>query len=119
MNLTRYERIAFVASANPEAQDACAKLREQYGDSSAEQADVIVTLGGDGFMLQTLHNFMSSGKPIYGMHRGTVGFLMNEYQPDRLRERLDAAQVTAIHPLLMQAQNEAGEVQKFHAFNEV
>jgi NAD+ kinase len=115
----RYERIAFVASSNPEAVEAREMLRQRYGDAPADEADVIVTLGGDGFMLQTLHRFMASGKPIYGMHRGTVGFLMNEYQPDKLRERLAAAHITVIHPLLMQAHDESGRVQEYHAFNEV
>ncbi|MGD9769245.1 MAG: NAD kinase, partial [Pseudolabrys sp.] len=81
--------------------------------------DVIVALGGDGLMLQTLHSFMTSDKPIYGMHRGTVGFLMNEYQLDGLHERLDAAQITVIHPLLMRAVVDNGRRAEFHAFNEV
>ena len=82
-------------------------------------ADVIVALGGDGLMLQTLHRFMHSGKPIYGMHRGTIGFLMNEFQDDKLRERLAAARITIIHPLLMRARDQDGGEVEFHAFNEV
>jgi NAD+ kinase len=70
-------------------------------------------------MLQTLHRFMQTGKPIYGMHRGTVGFLMNEFHPQRLPERLAAAHVTVIHPLLMRAQDGDGATMEFHAFNEV
>ncbi len=115
----KYERIAFVASPNPEAHEARRQLIARYGDVAAERADVIVALGGDGLMLQTLHTFMHGDKPIYGMHRGTVGFLMNEYQLEGLRERLAAAQVTVIHPLLMTARTEDGDEAEFHAFNEV
>jgi NAD+ kinase len=76
---TSYERIAFVASPISEAQDARAALGARYGVVAPEEAEVIVALGGDGFMLQTLHDYMSAGLPIYGMHRGTVGYVMNEY----------------------------------------
>ena len=74
-----FKHIAFVASQTPEARAAYAQLEARYGNAKPEDADVIVALGGDGLMLQTLHTFMKSGKPIYGMHRGTVGFLMNEF----------------------------------------
>ena len=84
-----------------------------------DKADVIVALGGDGFMLQTLHKYMKSGRPIYGMHRGTVGFLMNDYHPDKLRERLQAASNTVIHPLLMRTRDTKGRSRNSHAFNEV
>ena len=79
----------------------------------------IVALGGDGLMLQTLHRFMNSGKPIYGMHRGTVGFLMNEFHETDLPERLAEAQTTVIHPLLMRAQDAKGRRHEAHAINEV
>src|SRR6266852_1489166 len=101
-----YKRIHFVASPMREAQDALARLTARYGEVAPEAADVIVALGGDGLMLQTLHRFMTTGKPIYGMHRGTVGFLMNEFSPDDLPERLAKAHVTVIHPLLMRAHDE-------------
>jgi NAD+ kinase len=114
-----FERIAFVASPIAEAEEALRRLAKRYGNVTPAAADVIVTLGGDGFMLQTLHGFMSSGKPIYGMHRGTVGFLMNEYREEHLRERLAAAETTVIHPLLMRARGSSGGVRDFHAFNEV
>jgi len=114
-----YERIAFVASPIPEAQDAVRQLSGQYGNVPPVSADVIVALGGDGLMLQTLHDFMHAGKPIYGMHRGTVGFLMNEFERDKLRERLRAARTTVIHPLLMRARDVEGNTVEFHAFNEV
>jgi NAD+ kinase len=114
-----YERIHFVASPIPEAQEALERLTGRYGKVAPESADVIVALGGDGLMLQTLHRFMTTGKPIYGMHRGTVGFLMNEFSIDELPERLGKARVTVIHPLLMRAHDEEGETVEFHAFNEV
>jgi NAD+ kinase len=114
-----YERIAFVASPIPEAQEALARLRKRYGDAEPEGADVVVALGGDGLMLQTLHRFMKEGKPIYGMHRGTVGFLMNDFGVEKLPERLSAAQITVIHPLLMQAVNADRQTREHHAINEV
>jgi len=114
-----FERIAFVASPIAEAEEALHRLGKRYGNVAPEQADVIVALGGDGFMLQTLHGFMTAGKPIYGMNRGTVGFLMNEYHEEHLRERLAAAETTVIHPLLMRARGNDGKVRDFHAFNEV
>src|SRR5689334_13323971 len=93
-------RIAFVASPIAEAQEARARLVARYGDTKPGDAEIIVALGGDGLMLQTLHRFMTSGKPIYGMHRGTVGFLMNDFHEDGLPDRLAQAQKTLIHPLL-------------------
>ena len=117
--VSRYARIAFVASPIAEAQEARARLAQRYGDAAPADADVIVALGGDGLMLQTLHAFMTSGKPIYGMHRGTVGFLMNEFREDSLAERLAAAQTTLIHPLLMRAQDADGRRHESHAINEV
>jgi len=116
---TRYERLAFVASPIPEAQAAREALGRRYGEVAPEEADIIVALGGDGLMLQTLHRYMRSGKPIYGMHRGTVGFLMNDYSDADLKERLAQSQVTIIHPLLMRARDADGRVIEHHAFNEV
>ncbi len=114
-----FERIAFIASATPEAQDARDRLSQLYGGHSPEDADVIVALGGDGMMLQTLHGHMRSQKPIYGMHRGTVGFLMNEFSLHGLRDRLAAARLTVINPLLMRATDVAGKIHLHHAINEV
>jgi NAD+ kinase len=118
-NLSRFKTIAFVASDTPAAQRALRRLTARYGDARPEAADVIVALGGDGLMLATLQRFMNSGKPIYGMHRGTIGFLMNEFGEQKLRERLAAADVTVIHPLLMRARDAAGRVHRHHAINEV
>jgi NAD+ kinase len=115
----RYERIAFVASGSDESQAALAKLTALYGNCAPANADVVVALGGDGLMLQTLHGQMNTDKPIYGMHRGTVGFLMNEYFTVDLHERLAAAKESVIHPLLMRATDAAGVVHLHHAINEV
>jgi NAD kinase len=110
-------RIAFLASPIWEAQQAMQRLSARYGNVPPESAEVIVALGGDGFMLQTLHRFMRSGQPIYGMHRGTVGFLMNEFSEDKLIERIAAARVAVIHPLLMCARTRDDKTHEFHAFN--
>jgi NAD+ kinase len=120
MNPTkRYERIAFVASSGAEAQQALTELTKTYGNHAPAEADVVVALGGDGLMLQTLHQHMRTGKPIYGMHRGTVGFLMNEFSTHELHARLDAARDNVIHPLLMRATDVHGDVHVHHAINEV
>jgi NAD+ kinase len=115
----RYDRIAFVASAGEEVQQALANLTELYGNCAPADADVVVALGGDGLMLQTLHQHMRTGKPIYGMNRGTVGFLMNEFSAHDLRGRLAAARESLIHPLLMRATDVKGAVHIHHAINEV
>jgi len=115
----RYDRIAFVASAGEEAQAALAQLVDLYGNCNPADADVVVALGGDGLMLQTLHQHMRTGKPIYGMHRGTVGFLMNEFSTHDLGARLSAARETLINPLLMRATDVHGAVHIHHAINEV
>ena len=119
MNNTRHPRIAFVASPIAEAQEARARLSLRYGDTAAGEADVIVALGGDGLMLQTLHRFMTSGKPIYGMHRGTIGFLMNDFREEGLPARLAEAETTLIHPLLMRARDAKGHQHEAYAINEV
>jgi len=114
-----FQNVAFVAGATPEAREAYEKLGKRYGNADPHNADVIVALGGDGLMLQTLQKFMRTGKPIYGMHRGTVGFLMNEYSVDGLAERLAAAHITVIHPLLMRARDAQGRTHEHRAINEV
>lgn len=115
----RYQKIAFVASGGTEAQAALAELTRLYGNCPPAQADIVVALGGDGLMLQTLHQHMRTGRPIYGMHRGTVGFLMNEFRAHDLRARLAAARESVIHPLLMRATDIHGAVHVHHAINEV
>jgi NAD+ kinase len=115
----RFNRVAFVASATPEAQEALASLIETYPSAAPEEADVIVALGGDGLMLQTLHRFLGSAKPIYGMNKGTVGFLMNEFREDGLLERLEHAERSVVHPLLMVARDIDGIAHTARAINEV
>ncbi len=114
-----FEKLAFVASDVAEAQEAATRLRRQYGDITPDRADAIVALGGDGLMLQTLHAHMKSGIPIYGMNRGSVGFLMNEYQEDDLVARLSAAEINVIHPLQMTARDQDGAEHEALAINEV
>ena len=112
-------QIAFRASAAPAAQDALAGLTALYGQSPLDQARVIVSLGGDGFMLQTLHDLQSTGLPVYGMNCGTVGFLMNTYATDALAERLDAAEEAVLNPLAMTAVSTDGTITRALAINEV
>lgn len=114
-----YEKISFLASDAEDAQAAKAELVQRYGDVSPVHADVIVALGGDGFMLSTLHATQGLRAPVYGMNRGTVGFLMNEYSPDNLRARLEEAEMAEIHPLRMRAQQASGNVVEALAINEV
>ncbi|MCW2308472.1 NAD kinase [Rhodobium gokarnense] len=111
--------IAFAASPTDEARTARQHLIEEYGDVAPDAADVIVALGGDGLMLRTLHEFMDSGKPIYGMNRGSVGFLMNEFREDGLQERLRDAVRTTIHPLKMTVTDTSGTAHVARAINEV
>ncbi len=113
------QKVAFVASETDEAQTALAKLSAIYGKIEPEDADVIVALGGDGLMLQTQHAFLNSGKPIYGMNKGTIGFLMNEYRTDNLRQRIEGALKSKIRPLEMTATDEDGETHTAMAINEV
>jgi NAD+ kinase len=115
----RYARIAFVASPSPEAVEARKRLAARYGDAPLDKADVVVALGGDGLMLRTLHRLMGSRRPIYGMHRGTIGFMMNDFHEDSLAERLTAAETTIIHPLIMRARDIEGREHEHRAVNEV
>ncbi|KRE12464.1 NAD kinase [Bosea sp. Root483D1] len=115
----RFAAISFVASDTAEAQAARVKLVERYGDADPAEAEVVVALGGDGLMLQTLHRFMGTAKPIYGMNRGSVGFLMNEFRERGLRQRLEAAQRSVVHPLAMTAVDCKGKRVEARAINEV
>lgn len=112
-------KIAFFASPVPLAQKALTALAARHGNLPPEEAEVIVCLGGDGFMLQTLHATQSLPAPVYGMNRGTVGFLMNAYSEDDLRERLDAAEQEVINPLRMTALDGTGQMHEALAINEV
>ncbi|WP_062202925.1 NAD kinase [Aureimonas sp. AU12] len=111
--------IAFLASETFEAQEAFHRLQSLYPTSDAETADVVVALGGDGFMLQVLHRFMDTGKPIYGMNKGTIGFLMNDYREGDLIERVNRAVENEIRPLTMTAVDEDGLSHSALAINEV
>jgi NAD+ kinase len=115
----RFSLIHFTASPRTKAQAALRAMRARYGDAKAEEAEVVVALGGDGFMLETLHAFMGRSIPIYGMNCGSVGFLMNEFKEDRLAERLAAAVETKVHPLAMKARDKKGRVHEAYAINEV
>jgi NAD+ kinase len=112
-------RIAFTASHADVAQTARAALITRYGDTPQDEADVIVSLGGDGFMLQTLHDTQHLAVPVYGMNRGTIGFLMNEYSESDLPKRLEAAEEEVINPLAMTATQMDGTVHEALAINEV
>lgn len=112
-------RICFLASVAPEAQHARTQLVGRYGDCEPADADVLCALGGDGFMLQTLHRHGSLGKPVFGMKLGTVGFLMNQFRDDDLVARLALAEPAKLRPLEMLAQTESGATTGSLAYNEV
>lgn len=117
--MTRRHRIAFVAADIPAAEKARRALISRYGQTPPDRADVIVALGGDGFMLQTLHDYLGRGIPIFGMHRGSVGFLLNEYREAGLPERLERATRVVLHPLRMLATTVRGTKRTALAINEV
>jgi NAD+ kinase len=115
----KLRRIHFIASQSAPAQSALKSLLRIYGQHELESADVIVALGGDGFMLRTLHRLLSADLPVYGMKLGNVGFLMNRYQENSLIERLAKANVVELAPLKMIAETETGEEATALAINEV
>jgi NAD+ kinase len=112
-------RIAFVAGPTPEAQGALADLKRRYGDVPPDEASVLVPLGGDGFMLRSLHRHIARGLPVYGMKLGTVGFLLNQYAVEDLPARIARAKPTVLRPLAMEAVNDVGDTVCALAFNEV
>lgn len=112
-------RIAFLAADSPEAQRALAELEARYRHVEPDEAEVLVALGGDGFMLETLHSNLQRRLPIYGMNLGTVGFLLNEYRADGLPERIAAATPVDLYPLRMRATLASGELCSGLAINEV
>lgn len=118
MNKAR-KTFAFTSSDAADAEEAAARLSARYGHTPVEQADVIVALGGDGFLLQTLRETMGTGKQVYGMNRGTIGFLMNEYHEDELPERIAAAAAETIRPLEMDTIGADGTTAHALAINEV
>jgi len=115
----KYTSISFVAAQQKPAQDALKDLTERYGNVQPEDAEVIVALGGDGFILESLHRFMNLGIPLYGMNRGSVGFLMNTFNPEGVLERLNRAQSTDLHPLRMTVWDMDGKKYQALAINEV
>ncbi|MCW8870553.1 MAG: NAD kinase [Proteobacteria bacterium] len=112
-------KIAFVASQSENAQKSLKQMVDRYGQANPDQADVIVVLGGDGFMLHSLHQYMYQKIPVFGLRRGTVGFLMNDYQSNNLVERIQQAKKTILHPLAMNAEKISGETFDSLAINEV
>lgn len=112
-------KIAFSASQRPEAQEALARLTKRYGQTAESEADLIVALGGDGAMLDAMRRRFGDRKPVYGMHRGTVGFLMNEYEEADLPDRLDQAERVTLHPLRMTATDIHDQTHRELAINEV
>ena len=114
-----YKSIAFTADTTDVGQEGLSALTKRYGQSNFEKADVVVALGGDGFMLQTLHASNSHKLPVYGMNRGTVGFLMNSFHESNLISRLHKAECAEIHPLSMRVKCMSGEIHKVLAINEV
>jgi NAD+ kinase len=112
-------KIHFVASARPDAKSALERMVRRYGQAKPGSADVIVALGGDGLMLETLRGRYADRMPVYGMHRGTVGFLMNEYEEENLPARLNSAVRAVIHPLEMKATTTKGKTATLLAINEV
>ena len=110
---------AVIASDTPEAREAKHEICHRHTTVPVAEADVLVALGGDGFLLQTLHDCIANGRPIFGMNKGTVGFLMNEFHAEDLPERLAKAESITVHPLRMRATGPDGEVAEHHAINEV
>ncbi len=113
------QKLALLASSAPNAQAALAVLSRQINPVPVHEAEIIIALGGDGFMLQTLHATQHLDTPVYGMNRGTVGFLMNAWQAEGLRERLAAAEMAVLNPLRMRAMRSDGTVSEALAINEV
>ncbi len=114
-----YDKICIVGVRSDAVRADMERLRETYGHVALDEADVIVALGGDGFMLETLHANIARGVPVYGMNRGSLGFLMNQYREEDLKARLDRAHPAELRPLRMTAQDVNGETVEALAINEV
>ncbi len=119
MPVKKNPNISFVADTTPRARKARAAFVRQYGNVALAKADMVVVLGGDGLMLHTLHRNMGRQAPIFGMNVGTVGFLMNEFHPDRLMERIQGSEQVSLHPLRMVALGKGGRRRTALAVNEV
>jgi NAD+ kinase len=114
-----FRTVAFVASGHPEAKQALKRLEASYEHVPPDEADIVVALGGDGFMLETLHRYLNRDKPIFGMNRGSVGFLMNTFNESGLMERLARAEPIQLNPLRMIALDCEGVTHEALAINEV
>ena len=114
-----YEKLAFVSSRSENALAACAELKAMYPNVAPEEADVIVALGGDGYMLEAMHRSLRRGTPIYGMNRGTVGFLMNGWEHGELLNRLARAKSFSVKPLTATVTTVGGQSFTLPAINEV
>ena len=114
-----YKKLAFISSSTSTARAACQRLRKRYGRVSLKKADAVIVLGGDGTMLKTLHECFQLDIPIYGMNRGTVGFLMNEFRETDLIKRLERSKTIELHPLLMRVKTVAGIKKDAYCINEV
>ena len=115
----KYQSLAIVAADFPDAQTALSKLRKTYNSVTPQDADVIIALGGDGFILQTLHRYMEQKIPVFGMNRGSIGFLMNDFLLENLAERLVNSQCMTLYPLRMKAITADGQIKEALAINEV
>jgi NAD+ kinase len=117
--MSEHPNIHFVSSQVDPARDASARMIERYGQHPLKKADIIVALGGDGFMLRTLHRFIDTQLPVFGMKIGTVGFLMNRFMENDLPQRLSAARPVGLNPLRMEVQSESATTTSAHAINEI
>ena len=113
------KKIAFVSSEKPEAKEALKILKREYKNVPPSKADIIVALGGDGTILKSLHDFLKQKKPIYGMNKGNVGFLMNQYSENDLHKRLEEAVAYQLYPLKIKSFDENGKIKESLAFNDV
>lgn len=116
---TVLSRIAFIAAPNDLSQESCARLVNRYGNTPVNEAEVVVCLGGDGFMLETLHLVLLKGTPVYGINCGSIGFLMNPLVEEDLPARLVRTQAAVLHPLRMHAVTQSGLVEEALALNDV
>jgi NAD+ kinase len=115
----RAVKFGFVASRDSKARSALARLKARYDHVPPGKADVIVALGGDGFMLAAMHRYIAKGIPIFGMNRGTVGFLMNGFEEDNLLKRVRAAEKVVLHPVFMRVMRDGGRPRRALALNEI
>ena len=115
----KYKKISFVAGATKQALKAKKELESIYGSQLPEDADIIIALGGDGLMLQTLHQYINSNKPIYGMNLGSIGFLMNEFNKKNLNERISKAEIVKVNLLKMTVTDSKNNIYDELAINEV